>query len=938
MGLGIKTLSHTTSGSGGGGGSGTVTSVDMTVPAFLAVSGNPVTTSGTLAVTLSGTALPVANGGTGQTSYTNGQLLIGNTTGNTLTKATLTAGTGISVTNGGGSITITNTGSASAAFTTIQTDAGTNPVASGATDTLTLTSTNLTITGDSSTDTVTFAIAAVPNTATVTVKDSNFTVQNASDTTKQFKLDASGITTGTTRTMIIPDANFTAVGTATTQSLSNKTLGNTNTVTLKDTLFTLQDDGDTTKQAQLQLSSITTGTTRTLTVQDANYTIGDTSTNTSTSVDSEIALFSSTGGKTLKRATGTGYAKITSGVLSAQSTPIPLADGGTNRTTALAARDASGLNIDQRTAVADADYTILATDRTVGLSSITATRTFTLPAANAVNAGQELKIIDESGGLTSAINLIVQRAGSDTINGATSSTFAAARTQLILVSDGTSKWNFDVQGITRGGTGQTTRATAFNALSPLTTQGDVIYYDGSNNVRLGPGTSGQFLKTQGAAANPIWANASAGAATMTRTAKTSNYTLVAGDQGNIIAFTGSTTITFAVTAAATLGSGWWCIVENAGTGAANNGQLVVDPNSSETIDGVTTLTTYPGDVRIINCDGSNFTTELIEGGYVQYTVAGANTFTVPTRVTQFYVEVWGAGGGGGGGSRQTDGAARVGGSGGGGGACVYAYFTGAALSTSQTVTIGTGGNAGTGATADGTNGVDGSAGGNTTLGSLLTAYGGAGGFKGTGSAATSGGSGGGWLTAGVLGGTTAKLGGEPRGSQPAAGQFAGQFGGGDANLASGSAGSASAFGGASGGGCNGSVTGQGGGNSVKGGAGGGGAAGLTAGNGANSAAAGGASGATGQGAASGSGGGAGTSGASPTAGTAGSATPSNLGPDVGGGGGGAGSSTTGGASCKGGNGGVACGGGGGGSTRSGQGVNAGDGGSGGAGLCRIWYA
>ena len=54
----------------------------------------------------SGTDLAVANGDTGQSSYTNGQLLIGNTTGNTLTKATLTAGTGITITNGGGSITI----------------------------------------------------------------------------------------------------------------------------------------------------------------------------------------------------------------------------------------------------------------------------------------------------------------------------------------------------------------------------------------------------------------------------------------------------------------------------------------------------------------------------------------------------------------------------------------------------------------------------------------------------------------------------------------------------------------------------------------------------------------------------------------------------------------------------------------------------------------
>lgn len=62
--------------------------------------------------------LPVANGGTGQTSYTDGQLLIGNTTGNTLTKTTLTAGSGITITNGSGAITIASSGGASAATPT----------------------------------------------------------------------------------------------------------------------------------------------------------------------------------------------------------------------------------------------------------------------------------------------------------------------------------------------------------------------------------------------------------------------------------------------------------------------------------------------------------------------------------------------------------------------------------------------------------------------------------------------------------------------------------------------------------------------------------------------------------------------------------------------------------------------------------------------------
>lgn len=50
--------------------------------------------------------LAVNVGGTGQTTYTNGQLLIGNTTGNTLTKSTLSAGAGIVIVNGTGSIEI----------------------------------------------------------------------------------------------------------------------------------------------------------------------------------------------------------------------------------------------------------------------------------------------------------------------------------------------------------------------------------------------------------------------------------------------------------------------------------------------------------------------------------------------------------------------------------------------------------------------------------------------------------------------------------------------------------------------------------------------------------------------------------------------------------------------------------------------------------------
>ena len=44
----------------------------------------------------------------------------------------------------------------------------------------------------------------------------------------------------------------------------------------------------------------------------------------------------------------------------------------------------------------------------------------------------------------------------------------------------------------------------------LTTQGDILYRDGSGLQRLAAGTSGDFLKTQGSGANPVWASAGGG--------------------------------------------------------------------------------------------------------------------------------------------------------------------------------------------------------------------------------------------------------------------------------------------------------------------------------------------------------------------------------------------------------------------------------------------
>lgn len=59
-------------------------------------------------------------------------------------------------------------------------------------------------------------------------------------------------------------------------------------------------------------------------------------------------------------------------------------------------------------------------------------------------------------------------------------------------------------------------------------QGDVMYFNGTNWVRLGAGTSGEFLKTQGAGANPVWAVAGGGGAweLVTRTAITGTVSSV----------------------------------------------------------------------------------------------------------------------------------------------------------------------------------------------------------------------------------------------------------------------------------------------------------------------------------------------------------------------------------------------------------------------------
>lgn len=84
--------------------------------------------------------------------------------------------------------------------------------------------------------------------------------------------------------------------------------------------------------------------------------------------------------------------------------------------------------------------------------------------------------------------------------------------------------------------------------------------------------------------------------------RSSNTILGLSDYGKT--FLASSSFTQTLTAAATLGDGWFCFYRNDGAGV-----ITVDPNASETINGATTLVLYPGQACRIACNGSAFATQ-----------------------------------------------------------------------------------------------------------------------------------------------------------------------------------------------------------------------------------------------------------------------------------------------------------------------------------------
>jgi hypothetical protein len=103
-----------------------------------------------------------------------------------------------------------------------------------------------------------------------------------------------------------------------------------------------------------------------------------------------------------------------------------------------------------RTPVSDAAHSVAVTDRMIAYTAITAARAVTLCAAANFAQGERLLIVDESGNCSAIKTITINRAGSDTINGATSAVIASAYGYLALESNGSNAWALVDQSITLG--------------------------------------------------------------------------------------------------------------------------------------------------------------------------------------------------------------------------------------------------------------------------------------------------------------------------------------------------------------------------------------------------------------------------------------------------------------------------------------------------------
>jgi len=134
--------------------------------------------------------------------------------------------------------------------------------------------------------------------------------------------------------------------------------------------------------------------------------------------------------------------------------------------------------------------------------------------------------------------------------------------------------------IANGGTGASTKAAAFNALSPMTAAGDIIYggTDGTGTA-LAKGTAGQVLTMNAGATAPEWKDPSV--PTNTVVTKATNYTATSSDK--YIICTAALTITLPTAIGK---SGTEYIIKNISnalvTVVANGAEVIIQDSANQT--------------------------------------------------------------------------------------------------------------------------------------------------------------------------------------------------------------------------------------------------------------------------------------------------------------------------------------------------------------------
>jgi hypothetical protein len=161
-------------------------------------------------------------------------------------------------------------------------------------------------------------------------------------------------------------------------------------------------------------------------------------------------------------------------------------------------------------ATGTAPFTVASTTQVANLNAATAGSSATLTTPRAIYGNN----FDGSAALTG----IIASTYGGTGNGFTKFSGATTAEKTYTLPDATATILTTNAAVTigQGGTGQTAKTAAFDALSPTTTKGDLIVFDGTNNVRIPVGTNNYVLTADSAQASGVkWAVGGSGSGTVT---------------------------------------------------------------------------------------------------------------------------------------------------------------------------------------------------------------------------------------------------------------------------------------------------------------------------------------------------------------------------------------------------------------------------------------